>query len=201
MNIPRWVPAANGTQDRASFGFVEALFRTMPVTDQHVHPAALDPEALLADCDVSRGRRSGPGGQHRNKVETAVTILHRSSGIKGEATERRSQAQNRAKAIVRLRLNLAIDVRLPLQSDSVPSELWRSRCRGGRIAVSATHADFPALLAEALDFVLACGWDVKAAAGRLDSTASQLTKFLKTKPRAIGLVNAKRSERGLRPLK
>ena len=37
-----------------------------------IHPAALPFDALLKECEVRRLRRSGPGGQHRNKVETAV---------------------------------------------------------------------------------------------------------------------------------
>ncbi|MFN5707736.1 MAG: peptide chain release factor family protein, partial [Planctomycetota bacterium] len=59
------------------------------------HPASLPEEKLLADCDVVRTRRGGPGGQHRNKVETAVVITHRPSGVSAEANERRSQAENR----------------------------------------------------------------------------------------------------------
>ena len=52
------------------------------------HPAALDPERLLAACDATRTRRSGPGGQNRNKVETAVILRHRPTGIQAEANER-----------------------------------------------------------------------------------------------------------------
>ena len=171
----------------------------MPATFHH--PAAIEPEALLADCEIQRSRRSGPGGQHRNKVETAVTILHRPTGVIGEASERRSQAENRGRAIARLRLNLALGVRSPLESGAIPSELWQSRLRDGKIAVSASHADYPALLAEALDFVTADEMDVKAAAERLGCTMSQLVKFLKVEPRAIGLVNQARQNRGLRVLK
>ena len=50
------------------------------------HPAAHDLERLLADCDVRFTRRSGPGGQNRNKVETAVVLTHRPTGLVAEAT-------------------------------------------------------------------------------------------------------------------
>src|SRR5262249_15351793 len=79
--------------------FLKALFVTAAI-----HPAALPVEELLADCDVRRTRRSGPGGQRRNKVETAVTIVHRPTTISAEASERRSQAENCTLALFRLRL-------------------------------------------------------------------------------------------------
>ena len=58
---------------------------------------------MIAECNVRRLRRSGPGGQHRNKVETAVSLHHLPTGVSAEASERRSQAQNHAMALFRLR--------------------------------------------------------------------------------------------------
>lgn len=55
-----------------------------------------------ADCDWSTFRSSGPGGQHRNKVETAVRCLHRDSGAVGEAADDRSQLTNRREAFRRM---------------------------------------------------------------------------------------------------
>jgi protein subunit release factor B len=95
------------------------------------HPATRSPEQILAECDVRHLRRSGPGGQHRNKVETAVSLHHLPTGVHAEASERRSQAQNRSVALFRLRVNLALEIRRPCGSDYVPSALWQSRC-GGR---------------------------------------------------------------------
>jgi peptide chain release factor 1 len=45
---------------------------------------------------------SGAGGQHRNKRETGVRILHPDSGAKGESCEHKSQLQNRKAAFRRL---------------------------------------------------------------------------------------------------
>ena len=166
-----------------------------------VHPAALDGELLSAECDMRRLRRSGPGGQHRNKVETAVVLHHRPTGVSAEANERRSQAENRSAALFRLRVNLAIQVRRDRGPQYTPSTLWRSRCAGGQISINESHNDFPAVLAEALDVIASREADVKTAATTLGCTASQLVKLLKKQPRALALVNQWRSERGLHPLK
>src|SRR5262249_9169240 len=152
---------------------------TIPMADRPVHPAAMDPDALAAECDFRATRRSGPGGQNRNKVETAVILTHRPSGIRAEASERRTQGENRRTAMTRLRIELALSIRRPIEPESSdgPSELWRSRCRGGRILINPEHEDFPALLAEALDVLSATGDDPRAASELLGCTATQLVKL------------------------
>ena len=163
------------------------------------HPAALDERTLTEQCEYRTGRASGPGGQHRNKVETAVVWLHKPTGVAGEATERRSQPQNRAVALFRLRLNLALAIRTA--PAELPSPLWQSRCRGGRIVVSAEHDDFPVLLSEAMDHLAAIAWDPRAAAHSLGTTSSQFIKFLKKCPAAFAAVNRARAADGKHPLK
>ena len=166
------------------------------------HPAALSEAHLMRDCQSRRQRRSGPGGQHRNKVETAVVLTHLPSGVQGAATERRSQEQNRVMALFRLRVNLALAVRIDCNlSGAQPSELWQRRCRSGRIAINESHLDFPQMLAEALDVVAASDFDVKAAAGWLACSTTQLVKLLHQESRAIQAVNQRRREAGLHPLR
>ncbi|SIN89319.1 RF-1 domain-containing protein [Singulisphaera sp. GP187] len=166
-----------------------------------VHPASLDVTQLASQCETKRTRRSGPGGQNRNKVETTIVLLHRPTGIGAEASERRTQGENLRAAYFRLRVNLALEVRLPVDPDASPSPLWQSRCRAGRIAVSLEHEDFPSILAETLDVLAAQKMDVKLAAEALGCTPSQLTRFLKSEPRALELVNAHRRLAGLHLLR
>ncbi len=165
-----------------------------------MHPAALPIEELSRLCDIKRTRGSGPGGQHRNKVETAIVITHRASGIRGEASERRSQSQNLAVAWQRLRVALALGVRESVVVDHLPSELWRSRLRGGKIRINPDHEDFGVLLAEVLDLLVAANGDVSAVAEQLGVSSSQLVKFLKLQPMALQQLNQDRRERGLRVL-
>ncbi len=63
-------------------------------------------EALLAECRVETFSAGGPGGQHQNRSETGVRIVHLPTGVRATARESRSQHRNRARALERLRAKL-----------------------------------------------------------------------------------------------
>lgn len=171
-----------------------------PTTARHMnpHPAALPVDVLLQSCSIERTRRSGPGGQHRNKVETAVVITHPGAGVRAEASERRSQAENLSQAIFRLRLQLARHVRSDPHYS--PSLLWNDRAATGKISVNSEHDDFPAILAEALDVLCANDWDPVRASEMLRISSSQLIKLLKSDGDALAQLNAARLKHGLHRL-
>lgn len=165
------------------------------------HPATFSEDQLLSECSRRTTRRTGPGGQHRNKVETAVVLTHIPTGIRAEANESRSQEQNGKSALFRLRQALAEQIRYPVEPDAPPSELWQTRTPRRKLAVSDDNSDFPALLAEALDCVAVHEFELKYAAEHLRISTTQLARFLQQSTSAWEWVNARRKARGLRPLR
>lgn len=173
-----------------------------PIRVPPPHPATLEDDALLRQCTLTRGRSTGPGGQHRNKVETMVELRHEPTGVEAHAGERRSVRENTPEAVWRLRLALAVRVRTPVPDGDVRSPLWRTRCNAsGRIVCSPEHRDFPALLNEALDMIDACALDVKRAGVRLECSPTQLIRFVKDHPPAFVWLNAARAHAGLHALR
>jgi len=199
----------------------------MPKTSAWSHPAALDSEDFVRQCSFKQGRSGGPGGQHRNKVETKVTVTHTPTGLTASASERRSAIENKRVAIKRLRLNLAVEHRTPVPAGEIGSDLWKGRCtkpkrlppkkksaatpqtvglpanptpRGG-IVCNPSHRDYPSLVAEALDVIANADWDTDPASLRLNVSKSQLVKLLRNHPPAMVRMNAERVKLGLRALK
>jgi len=80
------------------------------VSDQPDSDPSISEDDLLEierQCTVEFTRGSGPGGQHRNKTETAVRLTHKPSGLVVVASDSRSQSQNRKNALRRLAERLA----------------------------------------------------------------------------------------------
>jgi hypothetical protein len=141
----------------------------------------------------------GPGGQHRNKVSSAVRLHHRPSGITVTGTERRSQHENKANAVGRLREALALYTRVPLP----PAPVWPAKVRivDAKLRVSAENPSLPQVLALVLDALAEYRGRHQDAAAFLGVTGSSLTRFLADHPKAWAEANRIRAEAGLPALK
>jgi hypothetical protein len=177
----------------------------MPVTMlAGPHPATLPVESLLEQCELRTQRRSGPGGQHRNKTSSGAFLLHRPTEIVAEATERRSQAENREVALARLRLRLAVERRTASILDgpvALGEQEIHERTYGQGLKIAPRNPMKPAVLALVLNDLYASGGQPSAVAPHWNTTTSSVVRFLKTHPPAFVLLNAIRHHHGRGPLK
>lgn len=155
--------------------------------------------ALIDDCTVQTYKASGPGGQHRNKVTSAIRLVHPGSGLTVTASESPSQHENRARAVKRMREAIALAARVPL-----PERItWPENVdvKDGRLRVNERNPALPHVIALVLDSVEAHGGRLAAAAAALELTTSSLARFLEAHPKAWGEANAIRARHGLGPMK
>jgi hypothetical protein len=159
----------------------------------------LSDEDLLAQCEVDRFRASGPGGQKRNKTDSAVRLRHRPTGLESVAVESRSQHENRAKALRRLRVTIALQVREEIADPTqyAPSDAITERMRGQRIAVALKNPAYPEVVAEVFDIIEAHGWRLSDAAPALGISTAALGRFLEGDPVVFRAANERRAALGL----
>lgn len=163
----------------------------------------LDDAALLRECEVDTYRASGPGGQKRNKTDSAVRLRHGPTGLMVIAEESRSQHENRRRALKRLRHLIALEVRQPVAAPPFRPGAALSACilPAGRLNLGRRDPRYPVVLGEVLDVLAACQMRVSEAAGTLGVTTANLVSFLADDPKAWAQVNRLRTARGLRPLR
>ena len=90
--------------------------------------ARLSDEDLARDCEVEAFHASGPGGQGVNTTDSAVRMRHLPSGIVVTSREERSQLQNRANCLRKIRQQLELRAQRPkVRKATKPSKAARQR--------------------------------------------------------------------------
>jgi hypothetical protein len=157
--------------------------------------AALSDAELLAQCEVDTYRASGPGGQKRNKTSSAVRLRHAPSGLIVIAEESRSQHENKAKALNRLRRAIYLHLRDDPGGAAVPLTA------DGRLSLRAKDPRFWPAAGVVLDVLHAASGQVSTAAERLGVSTANLVEFLQTDPKLWQEANRLRVQFGLKVLK
>ena len=139
------------------------------------------------------------GGQHRNKVASAVRLQHRFSDLTAIATESRLQGENKVRAIKRLREAIALAARVSLpQKITWPETVDVSR---GSLRVSEKNPAYNQVIAIVLDALAEHEGRLSDTAKALELTSSSLVRFLKQHPKAWREAGRIRADAGLGPLK
>jgi hypothetical protein len=170
--------------------------------------ANLTDAQLLAQCEVDTYRASGPGGQKRNKTSSAVRLRHPPTGLIVIAEESRSQHENRARALRRLRQALYLKLRQPLPANGGLPEVLAAHpdyqeARGpdGRLALGRKDPRFWPVAGIVLDVLQAAQARVSEAAQALGVSTGNLIDFLHTDPKVWEQANHLRARFGHKPLR
>ena len=161
----------------------------------------LTDDALLADCRWDQYRGSGPGGQKRNKTSNTVRLVHLPTGIAVTAGESRSLTENKLRALRRLRLKLAADLREPVDLAAFqPPDWFLSIRRENHIEASHRHPLYAAAGGLVLDLLAATGGNPAAVGINLGVSTTAVIKLLEGEPVLWAAANKIRADAGMKPL-
>ena len=150
---------------------------------------SLNDTDFLNHCKQDFFKATGPGGQKKNKTSSAVRLIHKPTQIQASASEDRMQSINKQRALRRLRMELAIELR---QAESQWIKAWD---------MNSKNIEFPLLAGCLLDSLHTRGFQVSEVAKYFSLSTSRLIKILQKSDRLWREVNTQRQQLNLKALR
>jgi hypothetical protein len=168
---------------------------------------------LIKDCRVDRYKSSGPGGQHKNKVETAIRVVHKPSGLSACGQQTRSQLRNKTLALRNLRMHIACSYRQPqdLTKLTIPDEIAEylqppaasapQRSNKRKLSLASGNWYFWPVVAIVLDVFDSSQGQLSTASTALGISTANLAAFLRSDRHLLQAAQAIRTAHNHTPLR
>lgn len=174
-----------------------------------VHPCgsypflSLNENLFIKQCRVDTYTASGPGGQKRNRTYSAVRITHCETGLSVIAEESRSQAENKLKALRRLKKAIALNIRKdPTHSVFKLHESIRYLFhKNSSLRINKKNLLYPLFCATILDSIYIAGGKIGDASKILNISIGRLKKILGRDKDLLVSANQMRQHFRLKPLR
>lgn len=140
---------------------------------------ALNEEELGRIVEFDFFKRSGNGGQKRNKTSSAVRVTLKELAISAEDCTERSQKLNRSKALQKLRRKIAMTVRQEISDEIIT-------------IVAPSNDRYPLFLARLIDLLSSVNYSFKECGLKLNLSSSQVEKLLRRDASLWQFIQSKR---------
>ena len=150
---------------------------------------ALSEEELVKLCKTDHYIATGNGGQKRNKTSSAVRLTLKDSNISVTASEDRQQSVNKKRAIRKMRIAIAMEMR-------EEAKAWQ-----GQLDMNPKNAQYPLFVAFLTDSLFEHNWQVSEVAKSMDISTGKLIKIIAKDDTLWQYVNKERQKNGYKPLK
>ena len=187
-------------------GMIAAMSEPSQPDATHRQFLPLSDDALLKQCTVDTYKSSGPGGQHRNKVSSAVRLRHAPSGLMSTGDQSRSQHENKRLALKRLRKQIATSLRDPVDLADPPAgplseciHTDKRRPKGPlRLDVGRKDHRYWPVVAQLLDRLQAAEGRAGDASDSIGISTSNLIRIFKSDTTALTAAQNIRKQHGLK---
>jgi len=159
---------------------------------------------LLRECRSESFQASGPGGQKRNRVYSAVRLTHLPTGISSESSKSRKAGLNQVSALSKLRLKAALGIIKIFTLEPNSRKDYSGLIKDWppfRDKINKNHRDFPDCVFSALNSFWIQRSEISKAAAQLGVSSSALTRFFKIDNQVWAQAGIVRKYYGKVPLK